>query len=57
LLLLDAEKDGPKLIVSKVAEAIETTKRGFEKLKKQFFKEGFHASIEHKNRVKPPREI
>jgi hypothetical protein len=57
LLLLDAGEYGPKWIVSKVAEALGTTTRSLEKLKKQFIEEGLHASIERKKRVKPPREI
>ena len=57
LLLLDAGEYGQKWIVSRVAEALGTTTRSLEKLKKQFVEEGLHASIERKKRVKPPREI
>ena len=57
LLLLDAGEHGPKWIVAKVAEALGTTPRSLEHLKKRFVEEGLPASIERKKRVKPPREI
>jgi hypothetical protein len=57
LLLLDAGEHGPKWIVAKVAEALGTTSRSLEHLKKRFVEEGLPASIERKKRVKPPREI
>ena len=57
LLLLDAGPFGPKWIVARVAEAIGTTPRSIEHLKKRFVEEGIHAAIERKMRVKPPREI
>jgi len=57
LLLLDAGKYGPKWIVARVAEAIGTTPRSLEHLKKRFVEEGLLAAIERKKRVKPPREI
>ena len=57
LLLLDAGEHGPKWIVAKVAEALGTTTRSLEHLKKQFVKEGISAAIERKMRVTPPREI
>ncbi len=57
LLLLDAGEYGQKWTVAKVSEAIGTTSRSLEKLKKRFVEEGFKAAIERKQRVKPPREI
>lgn len=48
---------GQKWIVAKVAEALGTTPRSLEHLKKRFVKEGLPAAIERKKRVKPPREI
>ena len=57
LLLLDAGDYGPKWIVAKVAEALGTTPRSLEHLKKRFVEEGLSVAIERKKRVKPPREI
>ena len=57
LLLLDAGEHGPKWIVSTVAEALGTTTRSLEHLKKQFIEEGLTAALNRKKRVKPPREI
>ena len=57
LLLLDAGEYGPKWVVSMVAEALGTTTRSLEHLKKQFIEEGLPAAIERKKRVTPPREI
>jgi homeodomain-containing protein len=57
LLLLDVGDHGPKWTVSKVAEAIGTTTRTLEHLKKQFIEEGLSAAIERKKRVTPPRKI
>lgn len=56
LLLLDAAEDGSKWQVSKVAEALGTSTRSLEHLKKRFVEEGFSSAIERKKRVKPPRE-
>ena len=57
LLLLDAGPFGPKWVVARVAEAIGTTPRSLEHLKKRFVEEGCQAAIERKIRVTPPREI
>ena len=57
LLLLDAGEYGPKWQVAQVAEAVGTTSRSLEHVKKQFVEEGLTAAIERKKRVKPPREI
>ena len=57
LLLLDAGEYGQKWIVSKVAEALGTSTRSLEKLKKQFVEEGIWSAIERKQRIKPPREV
>lgn len=57
LLLLDAGEHGPKWVVVMVAEALGTTARSLEHLKKQFIEEGLIAAIERKKRVTPPREI
>ena len=57
LLLLDAGEYGQKWIVSKVSEALGTSTRSLEKLKKQFVEEGLWSAIERKQRIKPPREV
>ena len=57
LLLLDVGEHGQKWIVAKVAEALGTTPRSLEHLKKRLVEEGLPAAIERKKRVKPPREI
>ncbi len=57
LLLLDVGEHGQKWIVSKVAEALGTTPRSLEHLKKRFVEKGLSAAIERKKRVKPPRKI
>jgi len=56
LLLLDAGEDGPCWQVSQVAEAIGTSTRSLEHLKKRFVEVGLSSAIERKKRVKPPRE-
>ena len=58
LLLLDAGDHAPKKWrVAQVAEALGTTPRSLEHLKKRFVEEGLPASIERKERESPPREI
>lgn len=57
LLLLDAGEHGPKWPVEKVAEAVGTTTRSLEHLKKRFVEKGLSAAIERKVRLTPPREI
>ena len=57
LLLLDAGEYGPKWFVANVAEALGTTSRSLEKLKKRFVEEGLPRAIERKRRTTPPREI
>lgn len=57
LLLLDAGDHGPKWVVAKVSEALGTTTRSLEHLKKRFVEKGLPEALERKKRVKPPREI
>ena len=57
LLLLDASEHGPKWFVETVAEAVGTTARSLEHLKKRFVEEGLSVAIERKERLTPPREI
>ena len=57
LLLLDAGELGPGWLVAKVAEALGTTPRSLEKLKKRFVEQGLPEAIERKQREVPPREI
>ena len=57
LLLLDVGEYGSKWKVVQVAEALGTTTRSLEHLKKQLIEEGISAAIERKKRVTPPREI
>jgi hypothetical protein len=55
--LLDVGEYGSKWKVVQVAEALGTTTRSLEHLKKQLIEEGISAAIERKKRVTPPREI
>ncbi len=57
LLLLDAGRQGSPWVVAKVAEALGTTPRSLEHLKKRFVEEGLSAAIVRKKRITPPREI
>ena len=57
LLLLDAGEYGQPWLVAPVAEALGTTTRSLEHLKKRFVEEGLSAALERKKRDKPPREI
>lgn len=57
LLLLDTGDHGPKWTVAQVGEALGTTTRSLEHLKKRFVEEGISAAIERKERETPPREI
>ena len=57
LILLDAGEYGSKWVVAKVAEALGTTPRSLEHLKKRFVEAGLSAAIERKKRLTPPREI
>jgi len=58
LLLLDQGEHSPNTwTVSSAAEALGTTTRSLEKLKKRFVEEGLTEAIERKKREKPPREI
>ncbi len=57
LLLLDAGKHGRPWVVAKVAEALGTTPRSLEHLKKRFVEDGLTAAIVRKKRITPPREI
>ena len=55
LLLLDAGEYGQKWTVIKVSEALGTTSRSLEKLKKRLVENGPMAAIERKVRIKPPQ--
>ena len=58
LLLLDQGEHAPNTwTVASVAEALGTTSRSLEKLKRRFVEEGLAEAIERKKREKPPREI
>lgn len=57
LLLLDSGTLGPNWLVANVAEALGTTARSLEKLKKRFVEKGLPEAIERKQRETPPREI
>jgi hypothetical protein len=57
LLLLDAGEHGPHWLVAQVAEAVGTTSRSLEHVKRQFVEEGLNAAIERKKCITPPREI
>lgn len=55
--MLDAGEHGPKWLVAKVGEALGTTPRSVEHLKKRFVENELPEAIKRKKRVKPPREI
>jgi hypothetical protein len=58
LLLLDQGEHAPNTwTVAPVAEALGTTSRSLEKLKRRFVEEGLSEAIERKKREKPPRDI
>jgi len=58
LLLLDTgEYAASTWTLASAAEALGTTTRSLEKLKKRFVEQGFTEAIERKKREKPPREI
>jgi hypothetical protein len=58
LLLLDQGEHAQNTwAVASVAEALGTTSRSLEKLKKRFVEEGLAEAIERKKRETPPREI
>jgi len=57
LLLLDCGEFGPQWVVARVAEALGTTTRSLEHLKKRFIEEGLQAALERKERETPPRAI
>ena len=57
LILLDAGEYGQQWVVAQVAEALGTTSRSLEHLKKRFVEEGLPAAIEWKKRITPPRKI
>ena len=57
LLLLDAGEYGSKWLVASVSEALGTTSRSLEHLKKRFVEEGLSVALERKKRETPPREI
>ncbi len=57
LLLLDVGEYDQKWIVAQAAEALGTTTRSLEHLKKRSVEEGLHAAIERKKRETAPREI
>ena len=58
LLLLDQGEHAQNTwAVASVAEALGTTSRSLEKLKKRFVEEGLAEAIERKKREPPPREI
>lgn len=57
LLLLDAGEQGPAWAVTQVAEAVGTTTRSLEHLKKRLLERGLLGAIERKQRMTPPRAI
>jgi hypothetical protein len=57
LLLCDTGAFGPAWKVADVADALGTTSRTIEHLKKRFVEEGLSAALERKKPEKPPREI
>lgn len=57
LLLLDCGEFGPQWVVARVAEALGTTTRSLEHLKKRFIEEGLQAALDRKERETPPRAI
>src|SRR4030066_2351635 len=57
LLLCDAGPKGPAWKVENISEAMGVTPRMIEHLKKRFVEEGLAATLQRKEREKPPREI
>jgi transposase len=57
LLLCDASPEGLAWKVEKVSEAMGVTPRMIEHLKKRFVEEGLAATLQRKEREKPPREV
>jgi len=57
LLLCDAGSHGPAWKVEDISEAMGVTPRMIEHLKKRFVEEGLTASLQRKEREKPPREV
>ena len=57
LLLCDAGPEGPAWKVENISEAMGVTPRMIEHLKKRFVEEGLAATLQRKEREKPPREI
>ena len=57
LLLCDAGLKGPSWKVENISEAMGVTPRMIEHLKKRFVEEGLAATLQRKEREKPPREV
>lgn len=57
LLLCDSGPEGPAWKVEDISEAMGVTPRMIEHLKKRFVEEGLAATLQRKEREKPPREV
>jgi transposase len=57
LLLCDIGSQGPAWTMEEISEAMGVTSRTIEHLKKRFVEEGLAATLERKQREKPPREV
>ena len=57
LLLCDAGPKGPAWKVESISEAMGVTTRMIEHLKKRFVEEGLAATLQRKERERPPREV
>lgn len=57
LLLCDTGPQGPAWKVENISEALGVTPRTIEHLKKRFVEEGLAATLQRKEREKPPREV
>jgi hypothetical protein len=57
LLLCDTGPEGPAWKVEDISEAMGFTPRMIEHLKKRFIEEGLAATLQRKEREKPPREV
>jgi transposase len=57
LLLCDAGPEGPAWKVGNISEAMGVSPRMIEHLKKRFVEQGLAATLQRKEREKPPREV
>ena len=57
LLLCDRGPEGSEWTVARVAEALDVSARTVERLKRRFVEQRLEFALEHKRRVRSPREV